>query len=46
MRERARARIEAARAAQAGGSAPAPRNPEYSALCHAILLSGEFRTVD
>jgi hypothetical protein len=46
MRERARARIEAARAAQAGGSAPAPKHPEYSALCQAILLSGEFRTVD
>ena len=47
LRERARARLEAARATQAGGgSAPAPRNPEYSALCQALLLSGEFRTVD
>jgi hypothetical protein len=45
--EQARARFEAARASQAGGgSAPAPRNPEYSALCQALLLSGEFRTVD
>jgi hypothetical protein len=47
LREQARARFEAARASQAGGgSAPAPRNPEYSALCQALLLSGEFRTVD
>jgi hypothetical protein len=47
LRERARARLEAARATQAGGgSASAPRNPEYSALCQALLLSGEFRTVD
>jgi hypothetical protein len=46
MRERARARLEAARAAQAGGNAPAPKHPELSALCQALLLSGEFRTVD
>ena len=46
LRERARARVEAARAAPAGNSAAAPRNPEYSALCQALLLSGEFRTVD
>jgi hypothetical protein len=46
MRERARARLEAARAAQAGGNAPAPKYPEYSALCQALLLSGEFRSVD
>ena len=46
MRERARARFEAQRAQQAGASAPMPRNPEFSALCQALLLSGEFRSVD
>ncbi|MEY3141845.1 MAG: hypothetical protein RLY21_338 [Planctomycetota bacterium] len=46
MRERARARLEAARAAQAGGGTASPRHPEYSALCQALLLSGEFRSVD
>jgi hypothetical protein len=46
LRERARARFAAARAAQAGTVVPPPENPAYSALCQAILLSGEFRTVD
>jgi hypothetical protein len=47
LRDRARARVEASRAAQTGGApAGAPKYPEYSALCQALLLSGEFRTVD
>jgi hypothetical protein len=46
MRERVRARLEAARGAQGGGSTPRPTDAEYSALCQALLLSGEFRTVD
>jgi hypothetical protein len=29
-----------------GGAPPLPREPEWSALCQALLLSGEFRTVD
>jgi hypothetical protein len=46
MRERARARLEGARGTQAEASAATPRHPEYSALCQALLLSGEFRSVD
>ncbi|MFN9077405.1 MAG: DUF1553 domain-containing protein, partial [bacterium] len=47
IRERARARMDAARATPAGGAqSAAPKHPAYSALCQALLLSGEFRSVD
>ncbi|MFM7052937.1 MAG: PSD1 and planctomycete cytochrome C domain-containing protein [Planctomycetota bacterium] len=48
MRERVRQRMQEA-AARRNGAAPAQVAPDlaaYSALCQAILLSGEFRTVD
>ncbi|MFM7133908.1 MAG: DUF1549 and DUF1553 domain-containing protein, partial [Planctomycetota bacterium] len=51
MRERARQRMAEAAAARRDGSAGASARPSaetsaYSALCQAVLLSAEFRTVD
>ncbi|MCE2883961.1 MAG: PSD1 and planctomycete cytochrome C domain-containing protein [Planctomycetaceae bacterium] len=46
VRERIRQRL-AQRAGSAGSAADAPpRDAEWSALCQALLLSGEFRTID
>ncbi len=49
VRERVRQRL--AQRAGASGTADSaanmpPRDPEWSALCQALLLSGEFRTID
>jgi hypothetical protein len=46
LRERARARVDAARTPETRGSPQTPQIPEFSALCQALLLSGEFRTID
>ncbi len=47
FRERARARLEQARAARTGAPQQLPvEDLAYSALCQALFLSAEFRTVD
>ncbi len=48
IRDRVRGQQDRVRGEQGGGevSAPAPASLAFSALCQALFLSGEFRTVD
>jgi hypothetical protein len=47
IRQQVAQRMGAASSSGGANSTPTlPREPEWSALCQALLLSGEFRTVD
>jgi len=46
VRDRIRQRVQQRAAGSTSEGVPPPRNPEWSALCQALVLSGEFRTVD